>query len=128
MKYKENFIRDVRWYVFVRHQLNFDGCAQYVNKKGESIIQYDKKGANGIESFFNFDSSGKIIKTKHPNILHVILKAKGSANLHIKMYAEDRAKGLMSKLELISLCKGLNAPSWFYVAIENQKMKLFKPC
>lgn len=49
---------------------------------------------SGKEAFYKWDSNGKILPTKHPNQLHALLKTKGSVNLHIKMFAEDRAKGL----------------------------------
>ena len=107
----------------MRHRFNFDGSNAYFNKKGEDIIQYDKNGVDGKEAFFQWDSNGKIKPTKHPNILHTLLKVKGSCNLHIKMYAEDRAACNMNKIEFRALCIHFKAPQWFREAVETQKMK-----
>ena len=124
-KYNQNFNRDFNWYMSMRHKFNFDGVSEYYNKKGESIIKYDRNGVDGKEAFFQWDSNGKIKPTKHPNILHTILKTKGSTNLHIKMYAEDRASGNMGLIELRALCIYLKAPQWFREAVERQKVKLW---
>jgi hypothetical protein len=122
-KYNANFERDFKWYLSMRHRFNFDGSNAYFNKKGEDIIQYDKNGVDGKEAFFQWDSNGKIKPTKHPNILHTLLKVKGSCNLHIKMYAEDRAACNMNKIEFRALCIHFKAPQWFRDAVETQKMK-----
>lgn len=94
-----------------------------MTKKGNEIIQYDKNGVDGVEAFYQFDSRGRIIPTKHPNILLTLLKSKGSCNLHIKMYAEDRASCNMSLIEFRALCIYFKAPKWFREAVETQKMK-----
>ena len=39
------------------------------------------------------------------------------------MYAEDRAKCLLTWEELNTLSKLFNAPDWFIQAVENQKIK-----
>lgn len=62
------------------------------------IVLFDKNGVSGKEAFYQWDSNGKILPTKHANLFS-LLKTKGSANLHIKMYAEDRAKGLLPLIE-----------------------------
>lgn len=122
-KYNQNFERDVKWYLTMRHKFNFDGSSQYFNRKGENLIQYSPNGVDGIEAFFQWDSNGKIVKTKHPNLLHTLLKVKGSTNLHIKMYAEDRAKCNFNKIEFRALCIKFKAPTWFRQAVETQKYK-----
>jgi hypothetical protein len=122
-KYSENYERDYKWYLSMRHVFNFDGSNAYYNKKGENIIQPNKNGVDGKEAFFQWDSNGQIKPTKHPNILHTLLKVKGSCNLHIKMYAEDRAACNFSGLEFRALCIKFKAPYWFREAVENQKFK-----
>lgn len=112
-KYNQNFERDFKWYLSMRHIFNFDGVKDY----------YNKKGVSGKEAFFQWDSNGKILKTKHPNLLKALLKTKGSTNLHIKMYAEDRAACNFSGLEFRALCIKFKAPYWFREAVENQKFK-----
>lgn len=126
MKYKSNFERDFNWYLSVRNTFNFDGSENYFNKKGINIIQKDKSGVSGKEAFYQWDSNGVIKPTKHPNILRTLLKVKGSCNLHIKMYAEDRAGCILSKFEFLDICNELNAPQWFINSVETQKMKYWK--
>lgn len=126
LKYNSNFERDFNWYLSMRHRFNFDGSGSYTNKYGDEIIKYDKKGTDGKNAFFQWDSNGKIVPTKHPNILRTLLKVKGSCNLHIKMYAEDRASCNMNKIEFRALCVHFKAPKWFREAVENQKMKYWK--
>lgn len=124
-KYNHNFERDFKWYLSMRHKFNFDGAVGYWNKKGEPIVQYDRNGVDGKEAFFQWDSNGKIKPTKHPNLLHTLLKTKGSTNLHIKMYAEDRVACNMGFIEFRALCIHFKAPMWFREAVERQKVKLW---
>jgi hypothetical protein len=121
MKYNNKYIRDVMWYFSMRHTFNFDGTHTYYNKKGNLIIVYDRNGIDGIHAFYLWDSQGVIKPTRHPNILHTLLKTKGSTNLHIKMYAEDLADCNWNKIEMRALCIKFKAPSWFRTAIENQR-------
>jgi hypothetical protein len=125
-KYNQNFERDFSWYLAMRHEFNFDGSSNYYNKKGESIVQYSEDGVDGKEAFFQWDSNGKIKPTKHPNILYTMLKTKGSCNLHVKMYAEDRASCNLDKIEFRAICNKIKAPRWFVDAVEQQKMKYWK--
>ena len=116
---------DFKWYLSMRHKFNFDGQTEYY-KGGEYIVQYDKEGVSGKAAFFNWDSKGEITPTKHPNILRTLLKVKGSVNLHIKMYAEDRASCNMNKIEFRALCIHFKAPDWLRKAVEHQKMNYWK--
>jgi hypothetical protein len=124
-KYSLEFERDFKWYLKMRTMFNFDGSNSYHNKKGQDIIIYDKNGVSGKEAFYKWDSNGKILPTKHPNILHTLLKTKGSVNLHIKMYAEDRAKGLFPLIEFRAFCIKYKCPTWFKEAVERQKFKYY---
>jgi len=125
-KYSPEFERDFKWYLKMRAMFNFDGSNSYHNKKGQDIIVYDKKGVTGKEAFYKWDSNGKILPTKHPNLLHTLLKTKGSVNLHIKMYAEDRAKGLFPLIEFRAFCIKYGCPTWFKEAVERQKFKYYE--
>lgn len=89
----------------------------------EDQVVFDKNGADGKRAFYENDANGKIMPTKHPNILMTLLLVKGGVNLHIKMYAEDRASGIFPGLEFRALCIKLKAPYWFREAVENQKLK-----
>ena len=117
MRFSENFLRDVRWYFHMRHQFNFDG-------RPHREIVFDRCATTGLQAFHAFDSRGVLQSTRHPNILRTLIKTKGSVNFHIKMYAEDRASGLLPLPELRQLCQQWNAPTWFITAVENQKCKI----
>lgn len=116
MKYSDNFNRDFKWYIKVRHLFNFDGSL-------DREIEYDPLGIDGKKCFHLFDSQGKLRPTKHPNLVRSLLKTKGSINLHIKMYAEDRAKQILPGCLFNELCEELKVPDWFILAVENQKIK-----
>ncbi len=128
-KYNDNFERDFKWYLSVRHHFNFDGVDVYIKRKdgiAYPVIVYDKQGADGKYAFYKWDSNGEIIKTKHPNLLHTLLKTKGSVNLNIKMYAETRASGILPKILFHEeICKPFKVPDWFIESVEKQKMKYY---
>lgn len=126
MKYPANFERDFRFYLRMRHKFSFDGVGEYLNKKGKSIIQYSPNGVSGKEAFYKYDTNGQIIPTRHPNLLHCLLKTKGSTNLHIKMFALDRFYGRFPLIELRAFCLKYKTPNWFREAVENQKSKLYE--
>lgn len=117
---------DIYWFLSVRHQLNFDGASDYCSRKGEKVVNYDRNGRNGIDAFFLFDSNGKIVPTKHPNIFQTLLKVKGSVNLHVKMWAEDRARGYLPKLEFEKLSDELHLPHWVIHSVEMQKNRYYE--
>lgn len=126
MKYSKKFEDDYTWYISVSNKLNFDGCNHYFNKKGIDLIQLDINGVSAKQSFYMYDSQGIILPTSEPEELKKLLKTKGSVNLHIKMYAEDRAKGYLPKVEFEKIYKELNAPAWFIDAVEKQKYKYYE--
>lgn len=107
----------------MRHKFNFDGLHSYIDTQGNKIVNYDKNGVSGKEAFFKYDSNGVILSTRHPNIFNSLLKTKGSCNLHIKMYAQDRASCNLNKIEFRALCIYFKAPKWFRDAVEKQKVK-----
>ena len=125
MKYSSKFERDYAWLLSVSYKFCFDGCGHYYNKKGVDLIQFDENGFTAKKCFYLYDSSGVIKQTREPEELHRLLKTKGSTNLHIKMYAQDRAKGYLPKIEFEEICKELNAPNWFIEAVEQQKKKYY---
>ncbi len=117
-KYSKGFERDFNWYLTSRHRFNFDGHL-------DRDIEYDPNGVDGKRAFQLFDAQGRLVPTKHPNILRTILKTKGSINLHVKMYAEDRAKGRLPLIEFRGMCIEFKAPHWFREAVEQQKSKFY---
>lgn len=127
MKYSKNFEDDYNWFLSVLDIFNFDGVNYYYNKKGDDVIITDlNNGLTAKECFYLYDSQGKIIPCKEPDLLHKLLKTKGSVNLHIKMFAEDRAKGVLPKIEFMKIVDEFNVPLWFIDAVEKQKFKYYK--
>lgn len=96
-KYSDNFNRDFSWYLKYRHTFDFDG-------RLDRDIVYDKNGIDGKRCFFLYDSQGILKPTKHPNLVISLLKTKGSINLHIKMWKEDRYNGCLPKILFIEEC------------------------
>lgn len=125
MKYSKNFERDYNWYLSVSDIFCFDGAKDYHNKKGIELIQFNKEGKTAKECFYLYDTNGIVKPTCEPEELKTLLKTKGSINLHIKMYAEDRARGYLPKVEFDKICVEYNLPSWFITAVENQKKKYY---
>ena len=119
MKYSNRFLKDVRWFIKMRHEFNFSG------KDESDMVIYDRNGADGLKAYFMYDTHGKIVPTKHPRLLFNLLKTKGSVNLHIKMFAEDRASCNWGLLEFRALCIKWKAPEWFRQAVERQKVKYY---
>ena len=126
MKYSKNFERDYKWYLSVANVFSFDGTKDYYNKKGVELIQIDDNGKTAKECFYLYDSNGIIKPTCEPEELKTLLKTKGSVNLHIKMYAEDRAKGYLPKIDFNEIIKELCLPEWFVRAVEKQKNKYYE--
>lgn len=147
MKYSKNFERDFEWYLAIRHTFWFDGTyPQYHSKKGEEIVQYDEKGVSGKHAFYVWDSQGRILPTKHPNLLRNILRTKGALNLQIKEWAKGRADGTLPGIEFYvsaetrawlddinknfeypkTIAEQYLLPDWVITAVENQKMKLLR--
>jgi len=123
MKFSKRFESDYAWYLSVSDVFNFDGKQFYYDKKGENIIQPIYSGLTAKECFYWYDSQGVIKPCREPIKLKILLKTKGSVNLHIKMYAQDRAKAYLPKIEFDKIIKELNLPDWFVNAVEKQKVK-----
>jgi hypothetical protein len=61
-----------------------------------------------------------------PVLFKKLLNTKASINLHIKMYAEDRARGYLPKIEFDDMCREIYFPNWFINAVESQKYKYYE--
>lgn len=119
MKYSENFNRDFNYYLSSRHIFNFDG-------RLDRDIEFDKNGIDGKKAFYKFDSEGKLVPTKHPNILKALLKTKGSINLHIKMWKEDRFKGYLPRYEFNLIVEEYKLPEWAVKAVNKDIDELYE--
>ncbi len=119
-KYSVNFERDFNWYLSMRNTFDFDGQLYRTD------IVYDKDGVDAKRAFFLLDSQGKMTPTKHPTMLRQLIKVKGGTNLHIAMYAEDRASGILPSIEFDEWCDEWKVPKWFIEAVERQTHKIRK--
>lgn len=148
MKYSKNFERDFSWYLNNKKVFDFDGSFLYVNKKGNSLVNFSKDGVSAKEAFYYWDSEGIIKTTKHPNLLKALYKTKGAINFHIKMWAESRAEGSLPKslfnlkgkeevkrvkedakkqfIDYITIEEEFNLLPWMVDAVENQKVNYYK--
>lgn len=119
-KYSSNFERDYTWYLKYKDIFTFDGSLNTSDK-----VIYDENGGDAKYCFYKFDSRGKIIPTKEPELLYQIHKCKGSINFNIKMWAEDRGKGLLCKLDFEEIIKEYELLEWMMDAVEKQKLKYY---
>lgn len=117
MKYSDNFNRDFNWFIKMRNTFDFGG------RIPDKII-FDINGVDFKKAYHIYDSTGVLKPTKHPTALAKMMLIKGGVNLHAKMYAEDRASGLMGSLEFRAMCVfKFKSPDWFRKAVEQQKFK-----
>ena len=126
MKYSNGFERDFKFFMRMRRDFTFSG--DYLRLKSGEVIQitHDINGADGKRAFHIYDSTGKIVPTRHPRLFYTLLKTKASTNFHIKMYAETRATGELGMIEFRGMCIKWKAPFWFRDAVEKQKVNYYK--
>lgn len=123
MKFSKSFERDYDWYFNWRNVFSFDGNNNYTNKQGHSLIVPSDSGKTAKECFYIFDSTGKIEPCREPELLKEILRAKGSINFNIKMWAESRAEGTLPKIEFAEIIKEFSLLDWMIEAVENLRAK-----
>lgn len=116
MKYSKNFERDYDWYLKYKDSFDFDGSIDTSDK-----VIYDENGKTAKECFYRYDSMGKILPTSEPELLFKIYKCKGSINFNIKMWAEDRAKGYLPKINFQDIINEFELLPWMVEAVEKQK-------
>ena len=96
-------------------KINCSGCVSYTDDWG-----YNDDGVSAIEALYYYESSGVKKKCNDLETLENFFQAKGSLDLQIKMWAEDRAKGWLNSLEMNEYIDELNYPEWVLKAVENQ--------
>jgi hypothetical protein len=121
IKYSGNFERDYNWFLRYKDIFNFDGTDSTADK-----IIYSDTGASAKDCFYKYDTHGKIIATKEPELLFQIHKCKGSINFNIKAWAEDRGKGCLGRNEFNEIAKYLELLPWMIEAVERQKTQYYK--
>lgn len=103
MRYSDNFVRDVHFYLQNRHRFTFFG----------GIVPpppFDRTGVSGVRAFWLFDTKGRSVPTRHPRLFVALMRTKKSINWHIKEWAD----GFEDMLEPIAyyLNGFTNPPAW----------------
>lgn len=108
MRYSDNFMRDVRFYLQNRHKFIFFGGIV-------ASPQFARAGISGVEAFRLFDSTGCRVPTKHPRLFIALMRTKKSVNWHIKEWAD----GFHDMFESITyyVRQFVDPPSWIEGAI-----------
>jgi hypothetical protein len=92
----------------------------------EPMIVHDVNGVDAFDAFIAIDSYGTAKPTRHPRLLENMLRTKASLNLHIQMYAQDRANGRLPKVLFQSeIVEPFEFLPWMVEAVENQKVKYY---
>lgn len=143
-KYSKSFERDFDFYF--RNAMHFKFCGTQTHKYK---AVFSANGVSAKEAFYNIESKGENTPTTEPYILDMLLLTKASVNFQIKQWAEDRASGYLSKIELSQRLSEVNVddlilthtqsgsyyfkdletyyglPEWVLNAVENQKKKIW---
>jgi hypothetical protein len=98
----------------------------YVRWFKQSDYQYGKprsvfslKGRGAKNTFKVFDSTGKLVPTRQPNLLDAALRGKKMLNMQIKMWAEGWQD--VSLIELMDEYDWL--PPWVWDSFRKQRFK-----
>jgi len=116
-KYSKAFERDWQFYVACLDLFTFSG-------KPAPMISVDVAGADAKRCFHRYDSTGRMPACRDPGLLRRVLIAKGSVNLHIKMWAEGLTEGTLTRPELEDFLSSINAPSWVLEATLRNRARL----
>lgn len=122
MKLKSRIKIEARVNEWLSYGLTCSGTASYTEDRG---FIYDKEGQCAISCLFYFESQGKVLPCKEIELLESYFQAKGSLDLMIKMWAEDRAKGWLGLNEFKQMREEMAMSEWVFNAVENQKVKLY---
>lgn len=79
----------------------------------EPMFVPDPKGEDGRTAFFKIKNNGISVRTKHPNIVYSVLRTQASAKLWMGILADQIMNGILRQSDFESLCKKIEAPSWF---------------
>lgn len=124
IKYSKSFERDYNWYFKFRDVFTFDGTMEYTDKDNNTIFVEDENGLSAKECFYKYDSTGKVYPCREVELYKQIHKCKGSINFNIKMWAEDRGKGWLGKMEFDEeFVPQYELLDWMIEAVENQRIQ-----
>jgi hypothetical protein len=111
-----------RDYIFYKNNINhFTFFGNYPPK-----IYYNKQGVDAKRAFFIFDTTGKIVSTKEPELFRDLIICKKSVNFHIKMWAEGYDEYTLLEFDINDIKQDYNCPEWVIKSIKNQAKKLKK--
>jgi hypothetical protein len=113
-KYKQAFERDWNFYYQNRHKFNFTG--------GKApIVIADPKGKDAKRVFHRYDSQGKMLPCKEPELLREIFACKVAVNMHLKMWADGYFDVMIPVEELMK--EFVDPPQWVEDSLRNQVRK-----
>ena len=92
-KYSKKFNRDYDFYLQNLDTFSFGG----VNVGDDMVFHDPTNGVPAKQSFWNYDTQGKLLPTNEPELLKRVIICKKSINLHIKMWVggyEEMMEGI----------------------------------
>ncbi len=117
MKYKPAFERDYLFYLQNRFRFKFAGCSI-------PVIPYQADGVDAKKAFWAFDSQGKLLPCREPELFSELVACKKSVNLHLILWAEGYQDCLIPISELMETF--IEPPDWVEESFRNQIQKILK--
>jgi hypothetical protein len=94
-KYSKNFERDYAFYLAHLGRFGFTGGALIPE------VPYAEDGVDAKRAFFLYDSNGKLVPCKEPDLFKSLMITKKGINFHLKLWAEGYSDMLMGVHEYI---------------------------
>jgi hypothetical protein len=100
-----------------------DNSLDMIGHEIGSELLPDANGHSALECWWSFDTHGKELPCREPEVLAKVIRTKKSVNLQVKMWAEDLADGmLLRQSELVGYVHGW--PEWVLRAVVEQAGKI----
>lgn len=115
-KYKKGFEKDWNFYLLNKDKFNFHGG------RVPQIISDFEIGKSAKEVFFRYDSEGKMLPCREPQLLLEIFACKVSINMHLNIWADGYTDVMIPVEELLQEFIGV-VPGWVEVSLRNQIRK-----
>ncbi len=108
-KYSQNFERDYNFYLQNAHKFSF---APF-----QPVVLASEHGHDAKYCFWKWDSTGKVLPCREPELLSELMICKKSIGFHLKMWAE----GFDDFCEPINyyLAEFIDPPDWVVRALTN---------
>jgi len=130
MRYSDNFERDFAFYMRNLDKFQFCGKVSFLDKRGTPLVVQDSQGRPAKECFYIFDSTGKVVPCREPDMLLQLHRTKAAVNWQIKQWAEgtaafERMEPMLGFTQLfLEIYKEFELPIWVKVAVMSQVRKL----